>query len=158
MGQISTLRGVERQISNALKPAKNPKLQDAKYLKNLQNLLLKEPRKSHWVAKKENRVQEVIRRADELLIHKKVEWVNHNKPFSTAYFDLNTKTAFPDMPDFSDKNWHKITKDFEIGEPHPDVYVNRVASLARGKIVKVVKEELDRRGSMKIQVGVKLQF
>ena len=105
-GKIYTARGAEKEIKNATKPMKNPKLQDQKYLKRLETLITKVEKPKPWQMRSERmkkaqqeRADEVMKVVEKKVIIKKVWTENPDKPYSIIHFDLRTEPAYPNLPD-----------------------------------------------------------
>ena len=73
-GKIYTSRGAEKEIHNATKPMKNPKLQDQKYLKRVDDLINRVEKPKPWQTRSELIQKGRKERADEVLsiVEKKV--------------------------------------------------------------------------------------
>jgi hypothetical protein len=91
---------------------KNPKLQDQKYLKRVDDLINRTEKPKPWQTRGEQRKKAEQERAEEVLgivekkvIIKKVRVENPEKAYSIIHFDLRTEPAFQGLPDVEKGRW-----------------------------------------------------
>ena len=119
-------------------PTKNPQKAQLKYYKTIEQFLRKPPVTERSRKRKQEKREERFKKFedDHILVHK-VEKVNGDKAFSTIYLHLNTKPAFPGMPDLENMEKQLLEKSFEEGEPNGDI---EFANLKERLLAKVVKQ------------------
>jgi len=89
------------------------------------------------------------------MLLKNTETKNLDKPLTTIIFNLNTKEAFPNMPDPPDKEEILNNYDFELGrEPHQDTIFDNIKDKLYFIILRKLKTLLDNKKAMKVSLGV----
>ena len=158
-GYIHTKATAEKQIRNALAPTSNPKRQHQKFLQTLANYVSKPPQMQ---ARRRDKLRErgdaLVREVEDRTFVNRVEQRDGGKPFSTIDIHLNTKPAFPNMPDLEDRATTRLEENFEHGEPHRDVQFHRLVEKLQPRLERQLQEQLNAKQSMKIQIGADFQL
>ena len=91
---------------------KNPKLQDQKYLKRVDDLINRVEKPKPWQTRSEliqkgrkERADEVLSIVEKKVIIKKVRVENPERAYSIIHFDLRTEPAFAGLPDVEKGSW-----------------------------------------------------
>jgi hypothetical protein len=107
-----------------------------------------------------DRGRETIEQIEDRTLVKNVEYIDGNKPFTTININLNTNSAFPDMPDLIDDSYSTkvIQTSFEKGAPHRDANLELLLARLKDQILKQIKDVLENKESVKIQLGGLLQL
>ena len=107
-----------------------------------------------------DRGREAIEQIEDRNLVNNIEHIDGNKPLTTIKLNLNTNPAFPDMPDLIDDSYSTtvIPESFENGPPNRDANIELLLSRLKDKIIKQVRDALENKESIKIQLGSLLQL
>ena len=102
-----------------------------------------------------------IEQIDDARLINDVEHIDNDKALTTIKINLNTKAAFPDMPDLTEDGSRASTtidESFENGAPNRDVNYELLIARIKDKILELTSDALSNKESMKIQLGGNFQL
>ncbi len=94
---------------------------------------------------------------------KRIEIKNKDKPLSSVTLHLNTKDAFPNMPNpaddvdiiIPDDKYHSLYNSWEILAPHKDTNLRLMCNRIKPILVKQTKILLNEAEAFKLSIGIK---
>ena len=156
-GFIRTKKGAENLINKYLVSAKNKQRQNKQFRNQMIKYISKSPIKLNSIIDKGDKAAEEVETNN---LIKSVSIIDSNKPFTKIKIELNSKPAFPDMPDLVDSEYETIVleHEFENGVPHKDTNFKSLMGRLKPQFLKIVQDILEKKESIKIQFEGYFQF
>ena len=134
-GFIRTKKVAENLINKYLVSAKNKQRQNKQFRNQMIKYISKSPIKLNNIIEKGDKAAEEVETKN---LIKSVSIIDSNKQFTKIKIELNSKPAFPDMPDLVDSEYETIVleHEFENGAPHKDTNFNSLMGRLKPQFLK----------------------
>ena len=104
-GFIYTYKVAERLLNKYRETVVNKQKQHNQFRNQMMKYISKPAKSLERLKTTLDRGRETIEQIEDRTLVKHVEYIDGNKPFTTIKINLNTNSAFPDMPDLIDDSY-----------------------------------------------------